>query len=333
MRDFGLPHFADVHHATQAQRDVLSAYQAGREARMGEAREDDDSVFVELLVRHTDADGVFDRDAAVREAHARKRDLGRRHKDVIDKRCRLQVVLDALDRLIKMADESTSLPHRKPVRMLHMRTRIKSEFLHELGEGSGVPTPVRDYRLSPWFDFRRLPIKSDGEMTEFGKELVNEGIVRLPFPMTVFAFPNVDSKGREITVLNLLRQADDKIVMPSMMFFGSGKPVGVYGKEYEPTDNVYYALAVLSSRATITTRRSVKDDAEVPDVWRGDSYVEVSLRLPCLTNGGPLLSHASPRLHWRRGHIRRLAPERVTWVRPTLVGKSENGVVVADYGA
>jgi hypothetical protein len=31
-------------------------------------------------------------------------------------------------------------------------------------------------------------------------------------------------------------------------------------------------------------------------------------------------THASPRLHWRRGHVRRLANGKITNVRPTLVG-------------
>jgi len=31
-------------------------------------------------------------------------------------------------------------------------------------------------------------------------------------------------------------------------------------------------------------------------------------------------THASPRLHWRRGHVRRLASGKITNVRPTLVG-------------
>jgi hypothetical protein len=41
--------------------------------------------------------------------------------------------------------------------------------------------------------------------------------------------------------------------------------------------------------------------------------------------------HASPRLHWRRGHIRRLPSGGITNVVPCLVGNVERGVVKHDY--
>jgi hypothetical protein len=42
-------------------------------------------------------------------------------------------------------------------------------------------------------------------------------------------------------------------------------------------------------------------------------------------------SHASPRMHLRRGHLRRL-PNKVVWVRPSMVSAgSEAGVVSKDY--
>jgi hypothetical protein len=42
-------------------------------------------------------------------------------------------------------------------------------------------------------------------------------------------------------------------------------------------------------------------------------------------------THAPPRLHMRRGHIRRLPAGRSTWVRPHMVGRPELGVVSKDY--
>lgn len=42
-------------------------------------------------------------------------------------------------------------------------------------------------------------------------------------------------------------------------------------------------------------------------------------------------SHAGPRMHLRRGHLRRL-PSKTIWVRPTMVGASaESGFVSKDY--
>lgn len=41
-------------------------------------------------------------------------------------------------------------------------------------------------------------------------------------------------------------------------------------------------------------------------------------------------THAGPRVHLRRGHIRRLDEHRTTWVQPCVVG-SEPGAVLKDY--
>lgn len=43
-------------------------------------------------------------------------------------------------------------------------------------------------------------------------------------------------------------------------------------------------------------------------------------------------THASPRLHYRRGHVRRLRSGRKTWVRPAMVGDKSRGMIVKDYG-
>jgi|APLak6261701877_1056259.scaffolds.fasta_scaffold00037_24 hypothetical protein len=42
-------------------------------------------------------------------------------------------------------------------------------------------------------------------------------------------------------------------------------------------------------------------------------------------------SHASPRMHLRRGHIRRLANSKVIWVNATVVGTKKFGVVDKSY--
>lgn len=42
--------------------------------------------------------------------------------------------------------------------------------------------------------------------------------------------------------------------------------------------------------------------------------------------------HASPAMHSRRGHFRRRRDSgKVFWVRPTMVGKKENGISLKDY--
>jgi hypothetical protein len=52
------------------------------------------------------------------------------------------------------------------------------------------------------------------------------------------------------------------------------------------------------------------------------------IKLPGYSADG---SHASPRLHWRRGHIRRLGDGRIVMVRPCLVGDVSRGGVEKSY--
>lgn len=42
-------------------------------------------------------------------------------------------------------------------------------------------------------------------------------------------------------------------------------------------------------------------------------------------------THASPRIHLRRGHIRKLENERHCWVQPCVVGNKDLGMVHKDY--
>jgi hypothetical protein len=50
------------------------------------------------------------------------------------------------------------------------------------------------------------------------------------------------------------------------------------------------------------------------------------------TEGDPLGdTHASPRLHLRRGHPRQFAPGKWTWVQPCVVGNKAAGIVHKDY--
>lgn len=42
-------------------------------------------------------------------------------------------------------------------------------------------------------------------------------------------------------------------------------------------------------------------------------------------------THASPRVHLRRGHIRRLASGKTVWVQPCVVGNKDQGAVIKDY--
>ena len=63
-----------------------------------------------------------------------------------------------------------------------------------------------------------------------------------------------------------------------------------------------------------------------------DSYRLLTIPGLSAGEGGGLGgSHGSPKLHLRRGHLRRLATGRVTWVRHTLVGDAKKGVAEKTY--
>ena len=42
-------------------------------------------------------------------------------------------------------------------------------------------------------------------------------------------------------------------------------------------------------------------------------------------------NRSSPRVHLRRGHIRRLSTGKTTWIQPCLVGDRDSGVIEKDY--
>ncbi len=50
-----------------------------------------------------------------------------------------------------------------------------------------------------------------------------------------------------------------------------------------------------------------------------------------VTHGREGHHHASPRMHTRRGHVRKLASGKVTWVRNAIVGKPRRGEVIKQY--
>ena len=48
-------------------------------------------------------------------------------------------------------------------------------------------------------------------------------------------------------------------------------------------------------------------------------------------NKGGKGSHASPRVHLRRGHIRKITDGRTVWVQSCVVGNKKMGIVHKDY--
>ena len=76
----------------------------------------------------------------------------------------------------------------------------------------------------------------------------------------------------------------------------------------------------------ISAKRAAKGKQPLFSYW--------TLRLPGGSEGdGPPLggTHASPRIHLRRGHIRQYAPGKYTWVDACVVGNKQAGMVAKDY--
>ena len=59
-------------------------------------------------------------------------------------------------------------------------------------------------------------------------------------------------------------------------------------------------------------------------------YLNLGKESSSSAHGG---THASPRLHLRRGHPREFSPGKWTWVQPCVVGNKALGVVHKDYAA
>ena len=79
-------------------------------------------------------------------------------------------------------------------------------------------------------------------------------------------------------------------------------------------------------RPTFTNHRKIAAGKQPSYDWR--TVVIDGKVIKCEHKGG---THASPRLHDRRGHSRRLPDGRIVWVRPCKVGDASRGTVFHDY--
>ena len=77
---------------------------------------------------------------------------------------------------------------------------------------------------------------------------------------------------------------------------------------------------------TFTNRRKIAQGKKPTYEWRTVVIEPTQAKAP--PRGG---THASPRLHDRRGHIRRLKTGKNVWVRSCKVGKAELGTIFHDY--
>lgn len=97
-----------------------------------------------------------------------------------------------------------------------------------------------------------------------------------------------------------------------MMTFSGGD---VYMSKPTKEEAITNAKRVRKGKKPLLEFRLIKVDGKTPD-------------LASLPQG----THASPRLHWRRGHWRTMKKSgKKVWIDPMLVGDEENGKIVKDY--
>ena len=79
-------------------------------------------------------------------------------------------------------------------------------------------------------------------------------------------------------------------------------------------------------KQTFTNRRKIAEGKLPTYDWR--TVIIQPAKLRSESHGG---THASPRMHDRRGHIRRLKSGKNVWVKPHKVGDASKGYVFHDY--
>ena len=133
--------------------------------------------------------------------------------------------------------------------------------------------------------------------------------------------------------------------IPTMLYTIEGDRI-MYGPVEEndpvPDEEAHLVLGVLARwyhslmatktayqpfvRPTFTNQRKIAEGKKPTYDWR--TVVIDGKAIKREHKGG---THASPRLHDRRGHSRRLPDGRIVWVRPCKVGDASKGVVFKDY--
>lgn len=205
-----------------------------------------------------------------------------------------------------------------------------------------APDPARHH----WFDVGDLP-----RDVEF---VADEDLLRLPYRDT--AVVGRDSDGSKF--MFVLIGGDNSVSVGGMLFTGPypayidpfsyiNTPEGlrVYGKDGKKPDRAKYmpAMAIIGvflaslrkpttayiptpRKSLINSKRAAKGKGPVLFDWHTVEVAPIAPKTPHL--GG---THASPRLHDRRGHWRNMRSGKRVWVRDCKVGDPSKGAIFKDY--
>ena len=169
------------------------------------------------------------------------------------------------------------------------------------------------------------------------------------FIMTVQTYPEqpYPEKGTAVAVGMLARMAGESYrQMPPLAYLVEGDRYQYWSLPDEPIKDEeanlilswvtiwYRSLSqgteayVPTARDTFTNRRKIAQGKLPIYEWR---TVVVTPRKPYAASESKGGTHASPRQHDRRGHLRHLRNGKDVWVRPCKVGDPSKGAVFHDY--
>jgi hypothetical protein len=222
------------------------------------------------------------------------------------------------------------------------------------------------------------------ELTRFGDDMRDKGLLRLPFGRTIFEYRTSGQIGiywvpceksevveppiNFIAAWLVIRDRDGKIfelsrfLRPVKEFAGRAaptvmlcpRPTGILvprerddvSEEWKRALENFRQMTlrlVMGGIVALISKSCAIDKVEAPEklnrqrALRGKppifEYHAVTIgqpTQPATTNGG---HHASPRMHWRRGHYRHwpAGSDHLIPVAPALVGAAERGFVDKDY--
>lgn len=203
-----------------------------------------------------------------------------------------------------------------------------------------------DPELYHWFDVGDLPLDA-----EF---VADEELFCLPYEKTVVVGRDADGSKFMMSLIG----GGDSVAVGGLLFVGAwpqditpfsfiNTPEGVrvYGVNGKPPSKAQYlpAMAIVATflrglqkptqahvpvarKSLINSKRAAKGKGPVLFDWHTVEVAPATKKMPY--QGG---THASPRLHDRRGHWRTMKSGKRVWVRNCKVGDASKGVVFKDY--
>lgn len=205
----------------------------------------------------------------------------------------------------------------------------------------------------PMFDEFILLIKNDFDanvdailfaqwIADNHRDLINSGDVMIPIKPRLgeFRFCGIFSRKNEITG----DEYDDIVPVTTTTTHKRAIPSKVLGNDrFDVTDELIRAIANVAyidalkslypfeaqiSQPTITTKQRVTKAAPYLKPYKKVIMLAPNKKHDNADKEG---THASPRAHRRRGHMRQMRSGKKTWVRPTFVGDKEQVICGVTY--